>query len=153
MLSGSSRLAAFSSSGGASLPSPEAKATWARSRSARALLELVERPGLRRLQQFQGLAERAGLHAGLRRGQDAFGMPRRIGGQQHRPLQERRGRGQPAAGLRPARRALQLAATSSSGPAAAWARCQARRSGSACGSVTSASAACSCCLSGSDADR
>ena len=33
-------------------------------------------------------------------------------------------------------------------PAAAWARCHARRSGSACGSVASASAACSCCLLG-----
>ena len=39
---------------------------------------------------------------------DAFGVPRRIGGQQHRSLQERRGRGQPAAGLRPPGRPLQL---------------------------------------------
>ena len=35
-------------------------------------------------------------------------MPGRIGGQRHRALQERRGRGQPAAGLRPPGRPLQL---------------------------------------------
>jgi hypothetical protein len=35
-------------------------------------------------------------------------MPRRIGGQNCRTLQERRGRGQPAAGLRPARRTFEL---------------------------------------------
>ena len=72
------------------------------------MLELIERLGLRRREQFQGLAERTGLHAGHRRSEDAFGMPRRIGGQQHRPVQERRGRGQAAPGLRPARRLLKL---------------------------------------------
>ena len=49
----------------------------------------------------------------------------------------------PRACARPADRSSS-AATSSSGPAAAWARCQARRSGSAAGSVASASAACVC---------
>ena len=46
-------------------------------------LELIQGTGiliLRRHQQFQGLAERAGLHARLRRGQRAFGLPGRIGG-------------------------------------------------------------------------
>ena len=43
-------------------------------------LELVERPGLRRRQQLQGLAEGAGLEAGLRRGQSSFGVSRRLGG-------------------------------------------------------------------------
>ena len=38
------------------------------------------------------------------------------------------------------------AATSSSGPGAACARCHARRSGSSCGSVASARARCACCL-------
>ena len=71
-------------------------------------LELIQRPGLRGGEQFQGLAERAGLQAGLRRGQDASGVPRRIGGQRHRSFKERRGRGQPAAGLRPAGRTLEL---------------------------------------------
>ena len=71
-------------------------------------LELIQRAGLRRGQQVQGLAERAGLHAGHRRGQDALGVPGRIGGQRHRTLQERGGRGQPAAGLRPPGRPLQL---------------------------------------------
>jgi hypothetical protein len=44
-------------------------------------------------------------------------------------------------------------ATSSSGPGAACARCQARRSGSTFGSVTSARARCTSCRSSSDADR
>ena len=44
-------------------------------------------------------------------------------------------------------------ATSSSGPRVAWARCQARRSGSRVASVTSANAPCTLCLSRSDADR
>ena len=51
-----------------------------------------------------------------------------------------------AAALRPARASSSSAATPSSGPGAAWARCQARRSGSAAGSVASASAPCSSCL-------
>ena len=82
-------------------------------------LELIQRPGHRGRQQVQGLAERAGLHAGLHRGQDAFGVPRRIGGQRHRTLQERRG--QPRRGPAPARLAdlSSSAATSSSGPGSA----------------------------------
>jgi hypothetical protein len=108
--------------------------------------------GLRLGQQLAGLAEGAGLHIHLCRGQHAFGVPRWIGGQQHRPLQERRGRGQPAASLRPAD-CSSSAATSSSGPDTAWARCQALRSGSASGSVTSASAACAARLSAYDADQ
>jgi len=70
--------------------------------------ELVERPGLRRREQVQSVAERSGLQVGLRRGQAAFGTPGRIDGQRHRALQERRGRGQPAARLRPPGRTLQL---------------------------------------------
>ena len=71
-------------------------------------LEFIQRPGLRGREQFQGLAERAGLQAGLRRGQDAFGVSRRVGGQCHRSFEERRGRGHSAAGLRPAGRAFEL---------------------------------------------
>ena len=71
-------------------------------------LQMVERPGLRGREQLQGLVERAGLQAGLRRGQHAFGVPGRIDGQRHRTLQERRGRGQPAAGLRAPCAALQI---------------------------------------------
>jgi hypothetical protein len=44
----------------------------------------------------------------LRRGQRTVRSAGRIGGQQHRTRQERRRRGQPTAGLRPARRPLQL---------------------------------------------
>ena len=115
--------------------------------------ELVERPRLGRGQQLQRLsnapactlacaavsarsASRAGSASAARR---APGTPP--------PRPARRG---PAPGRRsapaPRRRPRP-------GPAAAWARCQARRSGSACGSVTSASAACVRCRSRSDADR
>ena len=86
----------------------EANAISPRSRSTRRAGELIQRPGFRRRQQLEGLAERAGLHARLRRRQRALGVPRRIGGQQHRPFQERRGRGQPAPGLRSPGRSLQL---------------------------------------------
>ena len=58
----------------------------------------------------------------------------------------------PRACARPAERSSSEA-TSSSGPGAAWARCQARRSGSTSGSVTSASARCTSCRSWTDADR
>ena len=70
--------------------------------------ELIERPGLRRREQLQSVAERSGLQVGLGRGQAAFGTPGRIGGQRHRALEERRGGGQPAARLRPPGRPLQL---------------------------------------------
>jgi len=52
-------------------------------------LQLIQRPGLRGREQFQGLAERASLHVGLRRGEDPFGLASRIGGQQHRAFKER----------------------------------------------------------------
>ena len=71
-------------------------------------LQLIQRAGFRRGQQLQGRSERAGLHVGLRRGQRPLGAAGGINGQQYGALQERRGRGQPAAGLRPARRPLQL---------------------------------------------
>ena len=71
-------------------------------------LELIQRPILRHGCQPERRVERAGLETRLRRGQDTFGVPPSVGGQQHRPLQERRGRSQPAAGLRPPGRPLQL---------------------------------------------
>ena len=67
-------------------------------------------------------------------------------------FEERGRRGQAAAGLRPAGRALQLGGDVLVRPGAAWARCQARRSGSSSGSVTSASARCACCRSWAGAD-
>ena len=150
---GSSCLAAFSSSARASLPRPEAKATCAAQQVDPGVLELAERPGRRRREQFQALPKAPALHAGLRRGQRAVGVPGRVGSQQHRPLEERRRGGQPAAGLRPAGRALEFSGDLLVRPGAAWARCQARRSGSATGSVASASAACTCWRSWNDADR
>jgi hypothetical protein len=105
---GSSCLAACSSNGAASLPKPETKATWPRSRSARAFWNPVERGGLRRGQQPQHRVERPGLEADFGRGQRPLPTPRRVHGQRHRPLQERGRRGQPAARLGPAGRALEL---------------------------------------------
>ena len=71
-------------------------------------LQLIQRPGLRHREQVQRLAERAGPPAGLRRGQRAPGAARRIGRQRRRPLPERRGGRQPAAGLRPPGRPFEL---------------------------------------------
>ncbi len=71
-------------------------------------LQLIQRPGLRRGQQLQGRPERPGLHVGPRRGERPLGPAGRINAQQHRTLQKRRGRGQPAAGLGPVRGPLQL---------------------------------------------
>ena len=71
-------------------------------------LQLIQRPGLRHGEQVQRLAERAGPQAGLRRGQRAPGPARRIGRQRRRPLPERRGGGQPAAGLGPPGRPFEL---------------------------------------------
>ncbi len=71
-------------------------------------LERPERPGFRHDQQVDGRGERARVHLGLRRGQRPPRAPGRIRGQHGRALQERRGRGQPAARLRPPGRALKL---------------------------------------------
>jgi hypothetical protein len=71
-------------------------------------LHLVQRPHLRGDEQLQRLVERAGLEVGPGRGQRALRMLCRFGRQQDRTLEECRGRGQPAPGLRPAGRALQL---------------------------------------------
>jgi hypothetical protein len=115
--------------------------------------ELIERPRHRGRKQVQGVVEGAGLQMGLRRGQRAVDSARWISGQQRRALQERRRSGQPPrACARPADRSSS-AATSSSGPAAAWARCQARRSGAISGSVAAASAPCTAWRSATDAAR
>ena len=116
-------------------------------------LELVERPRLGRGDQPERRVELAGLEARLRRGQGALRPPRRVLRQRDRAPQERRRGGEPAARLRPAGRALELRATSSSGPAAAAARCHARRSGSVSRSVASASARCTARRSSAAADR
>ena len=71
-------------------------------------LKLVERPGLRQGDEVACLAERAGLQAGLCRGQRALGAAHRVGRQVRRAFQERRSGGQPAAGLCPARGARKL---------------------------------------------
>ena len=71
-------------------------------------LKLVHRPGLRRGHEVAGLAELAGLQAGLRRGQHAFGAEPRVGRQVRRAFQERRSGGQSAARLCPARAAIKL---------------------------------------------
>ena len=70
--------------------------------------EFIRRPSLRGDQQGQGRIERASLVRGLRRGQRPLRPARRVQGQRGRALQEGGRRGQPAARLGPARRALQL---------------------------------------------
>ena len=78
----------------------------AEERGSRAL-EAVERPGLRRGQKPRHRVERPGLEAGLRRGQRAPGLERRVGGQSGRSLEERRCGREPAAALRSSRGALE----------------------------------------------
>ena len=115
----------------------------ARSRSRRARCELVERARPR-----PSPAARA-----RRRTRRPAGWPRRRRARARRAAPGRRSARPRAAGTRPPRRgrrapapgrpsARARAATSSSGPAAAAARCHARRSGSASRSVASASARC-----------
>jgi hypothetical protein len=70
--------------------------------------ELVRRGRVRRAQEPESLVERAGLQAGLRGGERTLRLPGGLPRQRDRTLQERRRRGETAAGLRPARRALEL---------------------------------------------
>ena len=60
--------------------------------------------------------KRPGLEAGLRRGQRAPGLERRVGSQRGRPLEERRGRREAAAALRSSARPLQRGSDGFVGP-------------------------------------
>ena len=71
-------------------------------------LQRVERPGLDRDQQPQRRVERAGVALGLGRREQALRPAGGVGGQRRRALQERGRRGQAAARLRAAGRALEL---------------------------------------------
>ena len=71
-------------------------------------LQIIEGAGLGRADHRQRRVLRARQVLGLRRGQGAQGPGVRVGGQQGRAFQERRGRGDPAPGLGPAGRPLQL---------------------------------------------
>ncbi len=105
---GSSPRAAVNSNAGASLPKPEAKATWARTRSTRARWNSSSGPASAVAEQAERGVERAGLEAGLRGRQRPLAAPRRIVGQRDGALEERRRGGESAACLRPARRTLEL---------------------------------------------
>ena len=72
------------------------------------LLELVQRPRRRHGEQLAGRIQRAGLQVRLRGRQGPLSPPSGFGRQLGGALQERRRRSHPAAGLRPARRPLQL---------------------------------------------
>ena len=105
-------------------------------------LELVEGSGLRRDQEPECRAERAGLHARLRRRKRALRASGRVGRQRDGALEERRRRRDAAASLRAAGRAFELGGDVLVGARCARARCQARRSGSVSASVASARARC-----------
>ena len=134
-------VAAFNSSGGASLLRLVTKASCARTRSARACWKSS---AVRLLPSTAGPAPRptrpacawpTRLTARERRGGGVQG--------EHRgAFEEGRRGGQAASGLRPPGRRSSSPATSSSGPDTAWARCQARRSASVSGSMASARAPC-----------
>ena len=149
---GSSRLAAASSSGAERRCPGGGEGDLRRAAARRgARWSSSSGPASAPRQQRQRRVGRAGLVLGLRRGQRPPRAARRVGGQ----------RGGAAPGTRPrppARRAPR--ARSPSAPArrrrprrarrAACARCHARRSGSARGSVASASARCARCRSSGD---
>ena len=151
--SGSSRRAAASSSGSASLPRFAAKEISARSRSTRARSASSERSRLGRRQQGQRVVERAGVHLGLRARSRRCTWRGRVGVRAAAWSRNAAAAAIPPwASARPAERSSS-AATASSGPTAAQARCQAHRSGSVSGSVTSASARCTSRRSAGVADR
>ena len=103
-------------------------------------LQGVQRPGRRGGQQVQGDVGGAGVVLGVRGLQRPPGPVGGVGGQLDGVLQEGGRGGRPAAGPGPAAERSRSAAASSSTPSTAWARCQARRSGSTSGSVATASA-------------
>ena len=139
-------MAALSSSGGASLPRVDANAIWPRSRSTWACWSSVSGPASAMARSRSAastapawrLASCRGERAPRRGAWARASAPPRVRGRP-RPRPSRRG---PA----PAAERSSSAATSSSDPGVAWARCQARRSGSTSGSVASASAPCTACL-------
>ncbi len=67
------------------------------------MLEVVERPGLRRREQRARRIEGPHSQACLGGGERSVGSARRIAGERHRTLQKRRRGSQAAARLRPAR--------------------------------------------------
>jgi hypothetical protein len=71
-------------------------------------LQLRKRTGLGGHHQLPGLVVGPGLQIGRRRRQQPVAAPHRVGGEQHRLLQERRGGGRTAACLGPAGRPLQV---------------------------------------------
>ena len=71
-------------------------------------LELVQRPRLCRAQQRSGRIGRSSMALGLRRGQQARRLRRRIQCERGRPLQERRRGSHAAARLGPIGRSLEL---------------------------------------------
>jgi hypothetical protein len=112
----------------------------------------VQGTRLHRHEQAQRRVQRACVTLGPGRREHTLHAAAWFGREQRRAFQKRGWR-QPASPLCPARRTFQLRGDPSSGPGAAWTRCHARRSGSASGSVTSASTACISCRSATDADR
>ncbi len=138
---GSSRFAAFNSSGGASLPRLVTNASCARIRSIRARWSSVSGPTSATASISRAAIERpASTFAAAAASARSARSPGRA---EHGGALEECGRsGMPAPRLRPVGRALEFVGDVLVWPGAASARCQARRSASSCGSVTSASARC-----------
>ena len=105
---GSRRLAARSSSAGASLPRFCVYTTSARKKSTRASPRLIERSRLGCEQQFQRRIGRTGEVFGSRRRQRAPRTPWRVDRQLGSPLEECGLRGHPTSALGPGRRQLEL---------------------------------------------
>ena len=96
-------------------------------------LQFIERPEFGRVHECARNLKRAGLQAQLGGGEGSVRPPGGVARQRDGALEERGRSGEPATGLGPVSEALELGGNfGSSGPAAAAARCHARRSGSAC---------------------
>ena len=131
-----------SSSGAASLPKPEAKATWPRTRFTQAQLKLAQRSTLRDPGEPKRVLTGARKMIRLCGRQRALAPARNMERQLYRALEKRSRRGLTPRARARAAESSSSSATASSGPAEARTRCHARRSGSAAGSVAAAIAAC-----------
>ena len=139
-------LAALSNSAGASLPRLVTNASWARTRSTRACWKSLCGPVSATVSRSCAASNApvwtlACAAASAREARCAGSSVSIVA----RSRNAAAAASPPRARARPAERSSS-AATSSSGPGEACARCQARRSGSSCGSVTSAKARCISCL-------
>ena len=134
-------------------PGSSANAIWARSRSIRARCSSSSGAELGGREQLRAPRRTPRLQLGLRGGERARLLASRGSGVKLGARSRNAAAPQRPPRLARVGRALELGRYGLVGPAAACARCHARRSGSRCGSVASASARCTFWRSSADAAR